>query len=102
MAGIGKFIDSHIFDPTKKITKVDHIIHRHEDRIMQMNFYHNEERLVAVGETEEVVDRSGRVVFGRREVFEIADDEQLIGCELSYSRDSCFRGVTWLKWKISE
>jgi hypothetical protein len=35
----------------------------------------------------------------RREAFNIADDEQLIGCELEY--DSLFfRGVTWLKWKI--
>ena len=43
---------------------------------------------------------SGRVV-----AFEIAADEQLIGCELDHGTDSdgngdYFKGVTWLKWKI--
>ena len=35
-------------------------------------------------------------VVGRREVFEIADDEQLIGCELDHDKD-LFVGVTWIK-----
>ena len=34
----------------------------------------------------------------RIEVFDIADDETLIGCELEQS-DKFFVGVTWLKWK---
>ena len=44
----------------------------------QCNFYHYHEKLVAVGCTDKVVEKFG----GRREVFEMADDEQLIGCEL--------------------
>ena len=37
---------------------------------------------------------------GRREVFEIADDEQLIGCELDYDDIKNFIGVIWLKMKL--
>ena len=36
---------------------------------------------------------------GRVEVLDIAEDEQLIGCELDQIR-SFFRGVTWVKMKI--
>ena len=48
--------------------------------IVKINFYHHTERLVKVGEE----DDDYWLVWegGRREVFEIADDEQLIGCEL--------------------
>jgi hypothetical protein len=35
----------------------------------------------------------------RVEIFEIAYDEQLIGCELTYDKNY-FCGVTWLKMKI--
>lgn len=35
---------------------------------------------------------------GRVDTFEIASDEQLIGCELNYS-ESNYLGVTWLKMK---
>jgi hypothetical protein len=43
-----------------------------------VNFYHQKERLERVGEDDEYVKRSG----GRKKVFEIAGDEQLIGCQL--------------------
>jgi hypothetical protein len=41
------------------------------------------------------------VTGGRVEIFEIAADEQLIGCELDYMGCgfTSFCGVTWLKWK---
>ena len=65
--------------------------------IQQINFYHHEERLVTVGNSDDwYVMEYG----GRREIFEIADNEQLIGCELDHCKDY-FRGVTWLKWKIT-
>ena len=70
---------SHIFDPAKKITRVEVIIFRDEKDIIRINFYHHAERLVAVGgKNDEYVERHG----GRVEVFKIADDEQLIGCKL--------------------
>jgi hypothetical protein len=62
---------------------------------MRINFYSGKELLVRVGwQDDGYVDWNGR----RREVFEIADDEQLIGCELAHS-NIYFEGVTWLKMK---
>jgi hypothetical protein len=41
---------------------------------------------------------------GRREVFNVADDEHLIGCELDeHEYDSGkynWRGITWIKMKV--
>ena len=48
-AGRDDFNASHTFDPTKKITKVEVIINDAEMGIMRINFYHHEEKLVAVG-----------------------------------------------------
>jgi hypothetical protein len=36
---------------------------------------------------------------GRKEVFEIGEDERLIGCKLDES-EYFFRGVTWIKMKV--
>jgi hypothetical protein len=52
---------------------------------------------VAVGWNDDLVKENA----GREEVFNIADNEQLIGCEIHYSKD-CFRGVTWLKIQICD
>ena len=60
-----------------------------------MNFYHNKKRLVRIGEN----DGKFKKNRGRVEIFEIADDEQFLGCELEYD-NNIFVGVTWLKWKI--
>ena len=46
---------SHYFDKTKKITQVQTIINKHENLIMQINFFHNEERLVKVGAEDDYV-----------------------------------------------
>ena len=35
----------------------------------------------------------------RKEIFSIADDEQLIGCKLDIAWDY-FEGVTWFKMKL--
>ena len=72
------FSKSHTFDPTKKITRVETMIDMHEDVILRINFYHHGERLVAVGLRK---DADVEVRGGRVEVFDIADDEQLIGCK---------------------
>ena len=48
-AGRFSFHHNHTFDPTKKITSIQIIINMDEIWINQINFYHNEERLVAVG-----------------------------------------------------
>ena len=36
----------------------------------------------------------------RREIFDIADNEQLIGCELDHNW-TYYLGVTWLKIKLN-
>ena len=84
-----------MFNPTKKITKIDCIIDNNEDWIIRINFYSGQERLVTVGLSDEDVEDFG----GRVETFEIADYEQLIGCELYHSK-LYFAGVTWLKIKV--
>ena len=45
------------------------------------------------------LDREFFMGFGRREVFKIADDEQLIGCKLDQD-DNYIRGFTWIKIKV--
>ena len=63
-----------------------------------MNFYHQQQRLVTVGiKYKDYEERD------RREFFEIAEDEQLIGCELTKhyeGKDYYFPGVTWMKMKV--
>ena len=77
----------------KKITRIEHIIHKDEVDLMRINFYHYQERLVQVEKIwypsdshiydySYVFDHAGRV-----EVFKIAEDEQLIGCELDQDED---------------
>ena len=44
---------NYTFDPAKKITKVECIIFKTEDFISQINFYHHQQRLVAVGYDDE-------------------------------------------------
>ena len=63
-----------------------------------MKFYHHGERLVVVGETDDGYVKRNAV---RVEVFEIANDEQLCGCELYEDKDG-FTGVTWIKIKQPE
>ena len=48
-AGKENFINSHSFDQTKKITKVEVIIHKIEYHIIRINFYNHQQRLVAAG-----------------------------------------------------
>ena len=100
-AGKGNFTKSHTFDPTKKITRIEvvfgcYLFSHDEWLILHINFYHHQKRLVAVGYNEE-----DRELGGRREFFDIADDEQLFGCEIDYNLEF-YLGVTWLKLKISE
>ena len=63
---------------------------------MQINFYRNEVRIVKVGATDD------NMIYktDRREIFEIADDEQLIGCELDLDEMKHYCGMMWLKMKI--
>ena len=44
-----KLDQSHTFDSAKKITKIETIIFKAESLLMQINFYHYEERLVQMG-----------------------------------------------------
>ena len=92
------FDKSHKFNPSKKITKVECIIKKCEDWIIQINFFSGKQKLVNVGYSDYDVARMIGVV-GRKEVFEIADDEQLIGCELDHE-NNFFVGVTWIKIKL--
>ena len=97
-AGLGDLSHNHIFDPNKKITRIEHFMHQDESGFSQTNFYHNQERLAYICLIPEHASTWHDVY--RREVFEIAEDEQLIGCELHHNDWSCL-GVTWLKMKIS-
>jgi hypothetical protein len=100
-AGFHNNDEFHAFDPAKKITSIKTIIFKHELDIAQINFFHNEERLFAWGSDDDVhIQRAG----GRIEVFEIAIDEQLIGCQIHkvkpyYWYDEKPAGVTWIKIK---
>ncbi len=52
-AGVENFQKSHTFDPAKKITKIECIINQYEKFISQINFYHNQERLLSVANLED-------------------------------------------------
>ena len=71
MAGTNPFTESYTFNPAKKITKIIVTLWKHENAILQISFYHHQQRLVAVGRNDDWV-----VKFGyRREEFLIAEDE---------------------------
>ena len=97
------FAKSHVFDKSKKITKIVIIVENSESLIDQIKFFSGEEVLCTVGYDDDFVQHYG----GRVESFEIAADEQLIGCELDHGtkydgdEDDFIRGITWLKWKIN-
>ena len=94
---------SHVFDQSKKITKIVTTV-KDEVGIMQINFFSGEEVLCRLGEED---DGHWSLDGGRVVTFEIAADEQLIGAELyngpgiDYPDEDYFRGVTWLKMKIA-
>jgi hypothetical protein len=93
--------EHYTFKPNKKITKVEVFIIRAEDILFQINFYSGQERLVGVFLDDDYVKKDAR----RVELFEIADDEQLIGAQLYHGklfREDCFQGVTFLKCKITK
>ena len=94
------FTKSHVFDPSKKITKILTTVEKKGWWIEQIKFFSGEEELCRVGYTDDdwMLRQQCEV-----ESFEIADDEQLIGCQLDQSTEKnlChFRGVTWLKMKV--
>ena len=93
-AGNGrKLTSAYTFDITKKITRVEVILENIEWKIIRINFLSAQDTLVKVGFDDGFVDRHG----GRVELFEIADDEHLIGCEVL---DEYFFALTWIKMKV--
>ena len=102
----GTFYDSntsHVFDQSKKITKIVTTIDKNEQYIRQINFFSGEELLKRVGWTNDKIEEKN--AGGRVESFEIDADEQLIGAELyngldSFGKKDFFLGVTWIKMKI--
>ena len=56
---------NHVFDPSKKITRIECVLHMDETNICQINFYHHKQRLVDVGWEDYSVELDG----GRVEVF---------------------------------
>ena len=80
---------------------IECLICRYESAICQINFYHRKELLVKTGWTDKQI-KEYHNNLGRREIFQIADDEQLIGCQLDEGLIrgvNRFIGVTWLKMK---
>ena len=65
--------------------------------IGQINFYSETETLAKLGEPDDIY----MLESARVERFEIAFDEQLIGCELYIDVNNYFIGLTWLKCKLS-
>ncbi len=72
--------ESFIFDPSKKITRIETIIEEDEFSILQINFYSDQKRLFTVGSSDEYLKKYNFYGKGRVEVFKISEDEQLIGC----------------------
>jgi hypothetical protein len=79
------------------------IIRKYEDIIIRINFYSGEEILVKVGLfSDDDIKRDG----GRLERFDIAEDEQLIGCKFDQYQNHYFLcrndlcGITWMKIKL--
>ena len=98
-AGTSVCDKSYIFDPSKKITKIVCIDRNDEVHIAQINFFSGEDRLVAVGTD----DENAKQFCEKVEVFEIADDEQLIGCKLDQGvlyGMNYFLGITLIKMKV--
>lgn len=60
-----------------------------------MNFYHENERLATVGYSDSISYKN----VGRFENFKIANDEQLIGCNLYQNNKNLFCGVSWITMK---
>jgi hypothetical protein len=58
---------SHIFDPIKKITKIEVFISKNEALILQINFCAGEETLIKVGYSDDDIDKY--FGFGRLETF---------------------------------
>ena len=93
----------------KKITKIEVIFHTNEACIWRINLFSGEERIAKVGFSDQDIEIMSDII-GRREFFEIAADEQLIGAELYHGdftetdreEKDCFCGLTWLKCKIAE
>jgi hypothetical protein len=94
--GSDKVNKSYTFDPNKKITKVKVIIGDLESKIIRINFYSGKLRLVKVGMNDLYV----KVNSGRVESFEIASEEQLIGCKVSLEKKGYFEGMTWIKMQM--
>ena len=87
------------FDPKTKITDVEVIISESEGSILQINFFHEHKRIVHVAyflDDEDLRVHGG----GRREIFWMTEDEQLIGLKLHKDERYGLIGITWIKRKI--
>ena len=82
-------IKTHVF--SEKINKIEVIIDKYEERISEINFHCQKQELVKLRWSYDA---------GRKVVFEISADEQLIGCELHKESNGNFRGLTWLKMRM--
>ena len=87
-SGKEDFDESYVFDDQKKITKVVCYIDKDEHFIGQINFFSDKERIIYIGKCDDEVKEFCR----RKEEIDIADDEQLIGCEL-FHENAYFIGV---------
>ena len=91
--------DRHFFDPTKKITKIECNIGWSSIGILRINFFHHQEKLVQVGSPN---DDRVKELTEKTEIFEIGEDERLIGCKLDegiVDGKNRLLGVTWIKMK---
>ena len=87
---------SHIFDPTKKITKIECNIGWSSIGILRINFFHHQEKLVQVGSPN---DDRVKELTEKTEIFEIGEDERLIGCKLDNNKLGSYKGLTWIKMR---
>ena len=64
--------------------------------VVSIDFFSGKKRLLNLGLKFDPFDKE----IERMETFEIADDEQLVGCQLDENTSGNFLGVTWLKMKV--
>ena len=83
----------HCYHDLKSIDKVRQIttyFDKHEECIRMIKFSTWNKELLRVGVHH---------LLGREEKFVIEENEELLGCEMHYSREKRIRGITWIKWK---
>ncbi len=88
--GTSTFISSITLDESTTIRKIEVVFHSNENFIWKMSFYN---------ETGLFLELGVLTANGRKETFDLAANERLIGFELDHGSNNLI-GITFLKWTI--